>query len=260
MHELAIIAAIFAASVISASIGTGVAFAAIPILGLTGMDLVHGIQPVALFLNGITALFAAISFGLAGHVDWRRAFALSIVATIFTPLGALAAQHVHAGALWMTYFAALIAVVYLMVAKRKRTGEGRDFIHLLLYSAPISVLSGLLGVGPGCLLVPLMILFGHRSQRAAAINAVAVTPASFASVVPHLETASVAIGLVVPIAVSAAAGALLGGYLSSQKMPEKALRGLFLSVVLSLSVYKAVSLFGDDNTQQSERAVAERRR
>jgi hypothetical protein len=243
MGDVILYAAICLASVISGMLGIGVAFAAVPILGIGDMDLINGIQPIALFLNGVTALFSAISFSRAGYIDWRRAGALAAVCSIFSPLGALAAQAVGETILWGAYFAAVLVVVCLLWRNRPAAGETLPFKQILWWSAPISAISGLLGVGPGFLIVPLMLFAGFGPRSAAAINAVAVTPASFISLLPHIEHASVDIAVAVPIVVCAAGGAFLGGYLSSARMPEFALRRLFIAVIVALSTYKAVILF-----------------
>jgi uncharacterized protein len=244
MVDVVLYGAIFSASVVSGMLGIGVAFAAIPILGIGGMDLINEIQPIALFLNGVTALFSAVSFARAGYVDWRRAFALAFVASIFSPLGALAAEETGETVLWITYFLAVIVVVYLLWRDRPAARETLSFNQVLWLSAPISAISGLLGVGPGFLIVPLMIFAGFGPRWAAAINAVAVTPASFISLVPHIEHASVDVATALPIVACAAAGAFLGGYLSSTRISEIALRRLFIVVIVALSIYKGVVLFG----------------
>jgi len=234
--------AMFSASVITGMLGIGVAFAAVPILGIGDMDLVNGIQPIALFLNGVTALFSAVSFARAGYVYWPRAAALAAVCTIFSPLGALAAEAVGETVLWVAYFAAVLVVVYMLWQSRPATTQTLSFRQLLWLSAPIAAVSGLLGVGPGFLIVPLMLFAGFSPRTAAALNAVAVAPASFVSLIPHLEHATVDVAAAVPIVVCAAGGAFLGGYLSSTRMPEFALRRLFIVVIVALSTYKAVIL------------------
>src|SRR3990172_9606606 len=117
MLTLLLVALMFCVSIISGMLGIGVAFAAIPILGIYSQDLVHEVQPIALFLNGITALFASISFGRAGYIDWPRSSALALVATIFAPIGALVAQYTSAGVVWSLYFAALAAVIFLLLCE-----------------------------------------------------------------------------------------------------------------------------------------------
>ena len=73
---------LFALSVASGMLGLGVAFAAFPFLGFFLPDLVHQLQPLNLFLNGVTALFAAFGFARSRLVEWRPAILLTIVAAI----------------------------------------------------------------------------------------------------------------------------------------------------------------------------------
>lgn len=235
---------IFAVSVISGMLGIGVAFAAIPILGMHSQDLVHEVQPIALFLNGITALFASIAFARAGYVDWLRSLRLAAVCTVFAPLGSWAAQYADERTVWACYFGAVIVVLYLLVSGRSSGRAARPFGYLLLAGAPIAVLSGFLGVGPGFLLVPVMIHSGFNPRRAAAMNSVAVTPASFVSLIPHVERAVVDPAFAVPIVLSAACGALAGGYLASRRVPEKALSRIFVVIILALAAYKVLTLSG----------------
>ena len=67
---------LFGLSFLSGMLGLGVAFIAIPVLGLFGYDLINEIQPWALLLNGLTAISAAIAFWKAGMVDKRGALIL----------------------------------------------------------------------------------------------------------------------------------------------------------------------------------------
>lgn len=60
---------LFGLSFLSGMLGLGVAFVAIPVLGLFGYQLEDVIQPWALFLNGLTATSGAIAFWRAGMVD-----------------------------------------------------------------------------------------------------------------------------------------------------------------------------------------------
>jgi hypothetical protein len=242
MQDLLILSAIVSMSVISGMLGIGVAFAAIPILSLGNMDLVNEVQPIALFLNGVTALFSALAFARAGYVDVHRSTQLAVVVTIFSPLGAIAALHTSEPVLWGCYFVAVGATLYFLQRKGERTDEKLVFAQVLALSAPIAALSGLLGVGAGFLLVPLMVFAGFTTHRAAAMNAVAVVPASFASLAPHIGSATVNMSSALPLVIGAAVGALLGGFLSSHAVSEKALRRLFIVIMVALAGYKLLTL------------------
>jgi uncharacterized membrane protein YfcA len=242
MQDLMILLAIASMAVVSGMLGTGVAFAAIPILSLGGMDLVHEVQPIALFLNGVTALCSAISFWRAGYVDFGRSAKLAVVATLFSPVGAFAALHTSEPALWGCYFVTVGATLYFMRQRDTQVDERLSFPQVLALAAPIAALSGLLGVGAGFLLVPLMVFAGFSTHRAAAMNSVAVVPASFASLIPHVGSATVSLSSALPIVGCAALGAFFGGFLSSRAVSEKALRRLFVTVIVALAAYKLVSL------------------
>lgn len=60
---------VFILSLLSGTIGLGVAFVATPVLGLFGMDLKHEIMPLSLWLSGITAISSAITLARKGK-EW----------------------------------------------------------------------------------------------------------------------------------------------------------------------------------------------
>ncbi|MQJ93338.1 TSUP family transporter, partial [Escherichia coli] len=89
-------------------LGLGVAFAAIPFLGLFLPDLVHQVMPLSLLLNGITALFATIGFSRSGYVEFNKAISLAIVTTSSAPIGAYLVQFIEQTYVWLIYFACVL--------------------------------------------------------------------------------------------------------------------------------------------------------
>jgi uncharacterized membrane protein YfcA len=67
-ETIVIASGLFVLSLVSGMLGLGVAFAAVPFLGFFMTDLVHQIQPLILFLNGVTALFSMLGFARSGLV------------------------------------------------------------------------------------------------------------------------------------------------------------------------------------------------
>lgn len=251
MGDAILYAAMFSASVLSGILGVGVAFAAVPILGMAGGGPIDSIQQIALLLNGVTALCSAVSFVRSGYVDWPQCLRLTLVASIFSPFGAFAARWVHGSALWGVYILAVIGAIYLLLNRRIRKSQATPFGMVLLVSAPASAIGGMLGVGPGILLVPAMIILGFNARTAAAATSVAVTASSFVSLDPHFAHAAIAARVVLPLVLASAAGAYLGGYLSSNRVSETALRQLFVAVIVALTMYTGISL-GETRLQQVE--------
>jgi uncharacterized membrane protein YfcA len=207
-------------------------------------DLVHQVQPLSLLLNGITALFAVFGFARSGLVDWRKAIILALVTTASAPLGAYLVRFVPQTYIWIIYLASVIYMAYrLFRPVKERPGEERFRIALML-AVPISILSGFLGVGPGFLLMPTLILVGFNAKKAAGINAFAVCPPSFSSLIPHIGTAQWDMGLALPLLVAGAIGSFLGARLTSLYVPSGRIKQIFGVLIVVMTAYKIYTLIG----------------
>jgi uncharacterized membrane protein YfcA len=243
--NLIIIAGLLVLSVISGMLGLGVAFAAIPFLGLFLPDLVHQVQPLSLLLNGVTALFAVFGFAKSGNIIWKKAFILAAITTVAAPFGSWLAQFISQTAIWLIYFVAVIYLAYRLFRPIQEKPSGTENFRLVLILAvPISVLSGFLGVGPGFLLMPTLMIAGFNAKKAAGINALAVTPPSFSALVPHLATARFDPLLTATLLVVGAAGSFIGARATSLYMPSARIKQLFGILIIIVTLYKIYTLLG----------------
>lgn len=241
-HATVLVVGLFVLAVLSGMLGLGVAFAAVPFLGLFFADLVHQVQPLSLLLNGITALFAAAGFARSKLVDWRQALPLAGVTTLAAPLGAWAAQFIPQFVIWCVYFVAVLYLAYRLFKPAEQGCGHPRFKLAMALAVPIAVLSGLLGVGPGFLLLPTMILLCYEPKQAAAMNAVAVTPPSFSALLPHLATAQLNGALTVALLAAGAVGSFLGARITSLWLPGARLRQLFGVLIVLTTGYKIFTL------------------
>jgi len=169
----------------------------VSLLSLFLSDLVNGVYPLSLVLNGVTALFSLIGFAHAGLVRWRRAALLCIPTSIGAPLGALMARDVPEIYLWLVYFAAVSYLLYeIFWVAATREGQDERFGLACALAFPISVITGLIGVGPGFVLVPVLARCGIKLKEAAALNTFAVVPSSFAAASMHMGHAHLELGIV----------------------------------------------------------------
>ncbi len=113
----------------------------------------------------------------------------------------------------------------------------------LVFAIPISILAGFLGIGPGFLLMPTLILLGYEPKKAAGINAFAVTPPSFSALIPHLSTAVWDPKLTMTLIFVGAVGAFLGARLTSLYVPNERLKKLFGMLIVIMTAYKIYTLF-----------------
>lgn len=232
---------LFVLALISGMLGLGVAFAAIPFLGLFLPDLVNQVQPLSLLLNGLTALFATFGFARSGYVDWKKAIILATVATSVAPIGAYLAHFIKPLYLWYVYFIAVTYLAYQLFRPVKEQ-RGKKFLLVVLCTIPIAFLSGLLGVGPGFLLMPALILLGFEPKKAAGINAFAVTPPSFSAVIPHLTSARFDTKLTLLLLFAGVIGAFLGARITSLYVPSKRIKQLFGILIVITTLYKIYTL------------------
>jgi len=245
MEEVSIISAgLFVLAFVSGMLGLGVAFAAVPFLGIFISDLVHQVQPLSLLLNGVTALLATLGFAWSRLVDWRKAAILAAVTTASAPVGALLVQFVEQRYVWLVYFAAVLYLAYRLFRPAAATSRGENFRMVILLAVPISILSGFLGVGPGFLLMPTLIILGHDPKKAAGINAFAVTPPSFSSLIPHIATAKWDLGLMIPLLVVGSVGSFSGARLTSTRVSSSRLRQIFGLLIVFMTLYKIYTLMG----------------
>jgi uncharacterized membrane protein YfcA len=123
----------------------------------------------------------------------------------------------------------------------------------------VGTLSGLLGIGGGLLIVPLLLYaplwlgFDPVDIRtAAAIAVVQVTAASLSGTLAHRRRGSVFMRLAVPMSVASAAGALAGGVISAYLAPQLLLIALaVLATTAALLMFLPARVDSLDDTEQA---------
>lgn len=240
---------IFALSFLSGMLGLGVAFVAIPVLGLFGFELKHVIMPWALLLNGLTAISAAIAYLRRRMVDLKTGIPLLVLTTAAAPVGVYLLRFASTATVWWIFVVVLVFLAVRMVARR-RGSDGADVTDIpgrkrLLGSVVgtgIGVFAGFLGVGPGFLLMPTLVLLGYTARIAAATNALVVTLPSFSAFAAHWGTARLDPVLLGSTAVTSIVGAQLGAAFMARRVGSRALGLIFAGLLVALAIQRAYLL------------------
>jgi uncharacterized protein len=239
---------LFGLSFLAGMMGLGVAFIATPVLGLFDFELKHVIMPWSLWLNGLTAISSAVAFARARMVDWRTALPLLAITTLVAPLGVWLLQFVSTTALWGIYVGVLFFLAYRMAFPPKqddsRAVEIQDSTRVKggLMSGGIGVFAGLLGVGPGFLMMPSLVLLGYTARFAAATNSVIVTLPSFSAFLTHLHEARFDWLMLGLTSVTAVVGAQLGARFMAKRVKSLTLTRLFALALVLLALQRAFLL------------------
>jgi len=248
MVEIIVIVLLTVLSFISGMLGLGVAFVAIPALGLFGYELKHVIMPWALVLNGVTAVAAAVKFMQKKMVDYKTAIPVLLITTAAAPLGVYLLQFASTELVWWMFVVLLIFLAYRMafpppqseidvvdLPSKKRVTAG-------VLGLFIGTLAGFLGVGPGFLMMPTLVLLGYTARIAAATNALIVTLPSFSALAAHLPSAKFDLWVVGISTVLCMVAAQLGAAFMAKRVKSKTLARMFAVVLIGLAAYRVVIL------------------
>ena len=105
-------------------------------------------------------------------------------------------------------------------------------------SSGIGVFAGFLGVGPGFLMLPTLVMLGYTARIAAATTAVVVTLPSFSAFARHLETAQFDWPMIIVTSIAAVIGAQLGATFMSKRVKSLTLSRIFAAALVLLALQR----------------------
>lgn len=231
---------LFIVAFMYASVGHGGASGYLALMALFNTD--PGImKPTALLLNLFVSLTAFIQFYRGGHFKWKIFLPFALASIPMSFLGGLVTLDS------MIYKKLLGALLLIPVARflfsqrvhEEQYREARVWISVLV-GAAIGFLSGLIGIGGGIILSPVLLLMGWTNQKqTAAISALFIFVNSLAGLGGQLaKGVSFNTGMISMVAI-AFAGGLLGAWFGSIKFNQKVLQ-YFLAAVLALASLKLI--------------------
>jgi uncharacterized protein len=233
---------LFFASALYASVGHGGASAYLAVMGLAGIAPTE-MKPIALSLNIAVSFLALIAFVRAGHFRGKLFWPLAVASIPAAFLGGWL-QLPDPIFKWILAAALLFGAWRLAFGKKSDDAEihNPNIIALIGLGAGIGFLSGLIGIGGGIFLTPLLILFHwSHSKTAAAISAAFIFVNSISGLTGFLVK-----GGDIPIETTHLLPAvLLGGYLGAHWGSRRAqnpalLRALALVLVIAAAKFLIV--------------------
>jgi uncharacterized membrane protein YfcA len=221
-----------------ALVGHGGASGYIALLTLAGLTAAV-VRPSALALNVCVSAIAFVQYGRAGHFRWTLFRPFAVLAVPAAWLGA----HVELDPLVYKRLLALcllVAVLRLLGAFGPGDGPLRPMpcAAAMVIGAVLGLLSGVIGIGGGILLSPLLLLFRWADARTtAATSALFILVNSLAGLLGLARTGASADPRLVGWVAVAVAGGMLGSWLGARRVPEPRLRQA-LGVVLFFAAVK----------------------
>jgi hypothetical protein len=227
--------------------GLGAAFLFVPLFYYLGVPLSEA-TPTALLLNVVSLLFATVNYWRGGLVNLRLGLPVLIVAVILSPFGARLTPYVDKKLLLGMFATFLIFAGFMMLFFTARKRE-----HALSRQVEIGAgttvggaagfLGGLLGVGGGNFILPVLNGLGLDPKEAAGTTALVVVFSSFSGFLGHATLGGldpVFLGLT---ALTAAAGSVVGSQFMKNKLSSSQLKkviGVLLWVIAAKMIFDLI--------------------
>jgi uncharacterized membrane protein YfcA len=231
-----------------ASVGLGGGSGYLAIMALCGISSV--VMPsTALTLNLVVTGSALARYGLAGRL--RPALFLPFLLPAI-PCAFLGGMLELPRTLFFAILAITLAIVSLLTFRSSRGAEPQlahsspllRWITGLTAGSVIGLLSGALGIGGGVFLGPLVLLLRWAGPReTAAMTAAFIFFTSASGLAGHGLRGVIDVRFVLPLAVAALVGGMIGAHLGATKLSDRAMRRILALLLLIAAVKSALSVF-----------------
>jgi uncharacterized membrane protein YfcA len=234
---------VFIFSGLLAMAGLGAAFLFVPLFYYLGVPLAEA-TPTALLLNVVSLLFATINYWRGKLINWRVGLPVMVTAVFLSPFGARLTASVDK-TLLLGMFAAFLVFAGAMMLFYKAQKRQQALSRPVEIGAGAGVgsvagfLGGLLGVGGGNFILPVLNWLGLDAKVAAGTTAMVVVFSSFSGFLGHASLGGLDPLVIGIMAVMAAAGSILGSQLMKTRVSSQQLKRI-IGVLLWLIAIKMV--------------------
>jgi uncharacterized protein len=242
MLYLIISVIILAASFLFSMLGLGGALIYVPVLKWAGFPVKEVAIPLALLLNGFTTLIALIAYFKNKLVDVKGGLAMTIFAFAFAPVGALVSDKLPVNILLIFFSIAVFAAAGRMLFMSRKP-EPKEIMSLkkraiigAIIGSFAGFAAGLLGIGGGFIMAPLLMWMGYETKKAAATSAFAVTFSSFSGFLGHAAQGHFNWTLTVFLTIAVVLGAWLGSNFMATKAKSNRVKQIFALVLFAIAV------------------------
>jgi len=231
------------AGVLGGLVGIGGGMVVIPLMvAFLGMGQ-HQAHGTSLFAVVFTGLVGAVTYAMHGSVNHFAAAVLAATAGVMAAIGARYTQRLSEKVLRRTFGFFLIAMSALMLAKpylpvvAAFAVTGWAGVMILLISGTIvGFLTGLMGVGGGGIMIPvLVLLMGMNQYTAQGTSLAAMVPPAVVGSWTHRRLGNVRKDVLLVLIAGVLVGTYLGGAMA-HLVPERELRILFSLVILWVGI------------------------
>jgi uncharacterized membrane protein YfcA len=231
--QLLFILLLFVVAFLYASVGHGGASGYLALMALFSMSPAF-MKPTALLLNLFVSLSAFILFYRGGHFKWKLFLPFALASVPLSFLGGMIAldAEVYKKVLGALLLIPVVRMLFFPNASEQDLKEGSTGLSVLI-GAVIGFLSGLIGIGGGIILSPVLLLLKWTNQKqTAAISALFIFVNSLSGLGGQLSKGISFESEMFMYAGIAFVGGTLGGWLGASRFNQQILKYLLAAVLL----------------------------
>jgi len=222
--------------------GAGAGIALIPILNFFGIDFTVA-RAIGLFAGASTTLTSSFMNIKRKIVDFYFMIPIAIMMLIFAPIGAYSSKFIDENIIKISFMLLLFySASMMMFGKKKTLIKAKGKLILFVIGASIGFLAGLLGVGGGNILIPLLILFGFDPKKVAVTVSFVVPFSALSSFFTYASYVQLDWILLFCISASAIIGGYIGNYFMYFKLKQEHIKKV-MALILYVLAFKLLYHF-----------------
>ena len=240
-HLVIITIAAFVFSFIFALGGIGAAIILIPTMLQFGIPI-NIVKPVSLFFNTVSLSGASYNNIKNKRLDFKAGIPIIISSFLFAIFGAYLSKFIPKNIILIIFIGFLIFSGFMFLFYKKKLSQTRNkkdpspYLALSIIGSIAGLFSGLLGVGGGGIISPLMIWLGFDVKKTATITAFVIPFSSFAGFLTYLSMGSVNLKLLIYVSCAGLAGGYLGTRFTHTKLSSRTIKKILAVVLLLIAV------------------------
>ena len=226
--------------------GVGAAIILIPVLISFGIPIGTA-KPVGLFYNTVSLSGASISNIRNKRLDFKVGVPIIIFSFLFAIVGAWTSQFIPKNIILILFIGFLLFSGFMFLFHKKNGQdtyrEDRPYVALSAIGAFAGLLSGMLGVGGGGIISPLMLMLGFNPKKIAAITAFVVPFSSLSGFLTYWAMGNINWKLLIIASVAGVAGATLGTMFMHKKLNPQTVKKILAYILLLMAIKLIWKLF-----------------
>jgi uncharacterized membrane protein YfcA len=237
-----LIAAIFLISLVLTMVGLGGGLIFSPLFVILGFAKSEAAS-ASLFLNLIAAASAAYTYSRKKMVDFALAIPLILSSSLAAPIGSVINMRIDLKPFLITMAVVLaLAGVRMLISPPDEVQSGRmqssrKVVGGIGIGACIGLLGGMLGIGGGVFVVPLLIyVLKTPTKIAAASSTFIVCFSSLTGFLGYASMETINWLFILPAAVASFAGGQAGARIMSARLKGKSIRIIFSCILFALCI------------------------